>query len=192
MFEAGTGGVTLREPGVGAADKRLHIHYVDGIKWLKSVGKDDGPAPYDLVLVDSSDPVGPGTALYTDEFYALVRAALVEGGAAGVQAGSFWYHPEVFQTVVHGLRRAFPVVKPLECFTAVYPGGTWNLVMATLGDDPEDVNEARAKGLGALDWYSARRHRAAFGLSPRAERVLESEPPPLDVVASRLRRFTHG
>jgi spermidine synthase len=172
-------------------DERLHIHYEDGTAWLKQVGAPDGPAPYDLILIDSTDPVGPGTALYTDAFYASVRDALVEGGAATVQGGSFWYHPEIFQTVYWGLRSAFPVVKPMECFTAVYPGGIWNLFVATLGDDPEDVNEARADSLGELDWYSARRHRAAFGLSPRAARVLDEKPPPLDIISSRLRRFTH-
>lgn len=168
-------------------DERLHIHIEDGVSYLEKVGTEGGPERYDLIVVDASDPIGPGTVLYTDRFYGLIRDALCEGGATCVQGGSFWYLPQVLQTVYHGLKRTFPVVKPMECFTAVYPGGVWNLVLATLGDDPEEVNAARADGLEGLKWYSAACHKSAFGIPPTAWRVLEREPPPIDEVAAHMK-----
>ncbi|GAB4560531.1 MAG: hypothetical protein Tsb0020_07310 [Haliangiales bacterium] len=162
------------------SDDRLHIHIDDGLAWLRRVGAAGGPDHYDLIVVDSSGPIGPSAVLYTDGFYRAIRGALREGGAACVQGGSFWYLPEVFRTVYHGLKRVFPVVKPMECFTAVYPGGIWNLTMATLGDDPEDVDDARADRLAGLGWYSARRHGSAFAIPPTAWAVLRQGPPSSD------------
>ena len=167
-------------------DPRFHAHAEDGVEWLKKVGTADGPEPYDLIVVDASDPIGPGTVLYTPAFYQSVYDALREGGATCVQGGSFWYLKEVFQTVYHGLKSAFEVVKPMECFTAVYPGGVWNLQIATKGDDPEQVDERRARSLAGLEWYSPARHRACFGIPPNAWRVLEQKPPDLAEVERKV------
>jgi spermidine synthase len=167
-------------------DERLSVHIADALDWLKTVARDGGPEGYDLIVVDGAEPVGPGQRLYTDEFYGLVKRALREGGAICVQAGSFWYQPDVLRTVYHGLKRVFPVVKPMECFTATFPGGVWNLAIATLGDDPEKLNRARAEGLDDLQWYSAAGHRSCFGIPPRAWEVLEKAPPSLDAISARL------
>jgi spermidine synthase len=167
-------------------DERFHLHIADGVKWLQNVGKKGGAERYDLIIVDASDPVGPGTVLYTDDFYRSIKNALREGGATCVQGGSFWYLPEVFRTVYHGLKKQFPIVKPMECFTAVYPGGVWNLVMATLGDDPAKPNVARADMLEDLSWYSTSGHRACFGIPPKAWDVLKKKPKKLKRIAKEM------
>lgn len=91
-------------------DPRLTVRAEDGLAFLA----DDGREGYDLIVVDASDPVGPGAALYSDEFYASLRRRLKPKGAVAVQGGSFWYLPLVFRTVFHGLNRAFPVVRALQ------------------------------------------------------------------------------
>jgi len=166
-------------------DPRFHVHCVDGIGFLEAVKE-----PYDLVVVDASDPVGPGAQLYAERFYRLIRGVLRDGGAVAVQGGSFWYLPEVFKLVYHRLSSVFPMVKPLSCFTAVYPGGVWNLHLATLGDDPACVDEARAARLSGCQFYSAETHASAFVLPPVAMELLEQEPLALDEVSARVERLT--
>ena len=102
-----------------------------------------------------------------------------------MQGGSFFWLSGVFNTVYHQLKKVFPVVKPYSCFTAIYPGGVWNLQLATLGDDPalvdpRKVDAIRMRPGASLDWYTESTHRHAFVLPPIAKRVLERPPMTLD------------
>ncbi|CAM9734707.1 unnamed protein product, partial [Choristocarpus tenellus] len=167
------------------ADPRLTVRAEDGVAFLA----DESREGYDLIVVDASDPVGPGAALYSDEFYALLRHRIRPKGAVAVQGGSFWYLPKVFRTVYHGLRKSFPVVVPIQCFTAVYPGGLWNLQIATLGDDPSDVDSAKASNLCKrhdLVFYSPEAHSASFVLPPIALKELAKPPPTLGETTADL------
>jgi spermidine synthase len=173
-----------RAPGGGALDDdpRFFARAEDGLAFLER-----DAAGYDLVIVDGSDPVGPGAVLYADRFYDAIRRRLRPGGAVTVQAGSFWYLPEVLQLVNAGLARAFPVARVYQCFTTVYPGGLWALAVATLGDDPALVDEERAAGLEGLSFYDGAAHGAAFALPPVARRVLASPAPALEQVQAHLK-----
>lgn len=153
------------------ADPRFHLHHADGVAFLEQASEG-----YDLVVVDASDCIGPGTTLYAEKFYQLIRERLRPHGAVTVQAGSFFYLPDVLATVYQSLSAVFPAVAAYQCFTAVYPGGLWNLAMATLGDSPLDVDATRANALRDVDWYTESTHRAAFALPPAAQRVLLERP----------------
>jgi len=182
---------TADQPLALEDDPRLNIRVMDGFEFLKDA---EGEG-YDLIVVDASDPVGPGSALYTDSFYASLRARLRPGGAVSVQGGSFWYLPAVFRTVYHGLKSSFPVVKPYQCFTSVYPGGIWNLQVATLGDDPAEVDPEKVSAItGApLEWYTAHTHAAAFHLPPIAYAALEIPPAGMSAAgADSDGSFDHG
>lgn len=91
-------------------DPRLSVRAEDGLTFLADAKREG----YDLIVVDASDPVGPGAALYSDDFYASLRRHLKPNGAVAVQGGSFWYLPMVFRTVFHGLSKAFPMVRALQ------------------------------------------------------------------------------
>eukprot|EP00041_Stephanoeca_diplocostata_P010622 m.169193 g.169193 ORF g.169193 m.169193 type:complete len:413 (+) comp18234_c0_seq1:312-1550(+) len=117
------------------ADKRLRIVNEDAIEFLKTSVKYG--ELFDVIVVDASDPVGPGVALYQPSFYELLSSALRPGGAVSVQAGSWLYFKECFLIVYHRLRASFPTVRPYTCITQLYPGGFWNLMIATKsGEDP--------------------------------------------------------
>jgi spermidine synthase len=175
-----------RSPRGGTLDEddRFVAHTRDGIAFLE-----EGEQSYDLIVVDASDPVGPGTVLYSEAFYMSLKHRLKEGGAVCVQAGSWFYLPGVLQTVRKGLEAVFPLVKPLQCFTAIYPGGMWNLCLATLGDDPVDVDEDRAKALEGTKFYDVWNHRAAFALPPAAREAYAQEPPDLERVSGNVQKL---
>ena len=60
-------------------------HYADGAQYLK-----DHPDTYDVIIVDSSDPVGPAASLFESSFYKISRDALRDGGVLCTQAECLW------------------------------------------------------------------------------------------------------
>jgi len=149
-------------------DPRFHLHHEDGVAFALA----DGPG-YDLVVVDATDPVGPGAVLYSERFYRAIRARLAPGGACAVQAGSWWFYPEVLRMAHGRLAATFECARAYQCWSPVYPGGLWNLVLATGGDDPAEVDPARVRALSGCEWYDAAVHAAAFALPPAARRALD-------------------
>lgn len=148
-------------------DPRFHLHHADGLAFVEAATE-----AYDLIVVDATDPVGPGATLFSDRFYGALRDHLAPDGAVAVQAGSWRWLPRALQAAHAGLAKAVGRAKPYVCWSPIYPGGFWNLVLATRGDDPAEVDPARVAALGPLDWYDADVHRAAFVLPPAARRVL--------------------
>ena len=162
--------VWRRPDGAGPLDDdpRFHLHHADGLAFLAAAGE-----PYDLVVVDATDPVGPGRVLFSEPFYEAVKARLRPEGAVAVQAGSWFALPEALRLAHAGLSAVFPRAAVYQCWSPVYPGGLWNLALGTFGDDPADVDADRASALAGLEWYDAAVHRAAFALPAAARRVLD-------------------
>ncbi len=122
---------------------------------------------FDVIIVDSTDPVGPGRALFEPTFLGACAAALRPGGMIALQAGAPFYHPHVLTEMVVNLRRAFAHVAPYVGFVPSYPSGLWAYVLA--GDRDLASGEAvleerfRARRL-ATQYYTPQLHRAAFVL----------------------------
>ncbi|CAM9403303.1 unnamed protein product [Chrysoparadoxa australica] len=179
-------------------DPRFKIRVENGLDFVmqKATGASaGGDGGYDIIVVDASDPVGPGKALYSTDFYGALKKCLRPGGAVTVQGGSFVYLPLVFRVVHAGLSAVFPIVKAYSCHTQIYPGGVWNLHCATLGDDPAEVDEDKAEALAKdhqLKYYSAGVHRASFVLPPIAQAELRKPAPSLDECSTHLEGIMTG
>ena len=157
-------------PNVSSAlgDERLSIHLRDGIEFVRQCGD----AVYDLVIVDSTDPVGFAEGLFGEEFYADVARILNGDGILVSQSESPF--DETFQ---NSIGRARDVLERLFARTHVYlahiptyPTGTWSFTMATKGvhpiDDFDPQRVAERTGLFAdeLKYYNAGVHHGAFAL----------------------------
>jgi spermidine synthase len=161
-------------------DPRFRIHFGDGFAWAADRARQG--ATYDVVVVDSTDPVpwGPGRVLFRPEFYhALARLATV---AVVVQAGSPLYQSEVTTAALQGLRGAFDTTFLYTGPTPTYPGGIWSYAGASPGDavsatvrDEETfarrIDEIEAQH-GPLRCYTRAIHSGAFAL-PAFVRDLE-------------------
>ncbi len=88
----------------------------------------------DVILVDSSDPVGPSEALFQPEFFAEIHAALAEDGITCLQAGSPFLGLKQVAKMVVDLKKFFPVVHLMTIPVPTYPGGTWCLALASKSD----------------------------------------------------------
>lgn len=123
---------------------------------------------FDAILVDSTDPVGPGKALYEVGFYQSIKNSLVKGGVAVFQTESPIFMADVFSETVSKLRSVFGshAVVPYLAVIPSYPGALWSFTMClndseTLSLGPCNVS---SKILQSLRYYNADIHSAAFCL----------------------------
>lgn len=111
----------------GFQDSRVEIVISDGKKYLASVP----PAAFDIIIVDSTDPVGPGARLFTPEFYSSVSSALGEQGIMAAQTDSPWGKSEMLQCIHAAITVNFSHVHPYIGPVPTYPGGLWSWTVAT-------------------------------------------------------------
>lgn len=88
----------------------------------------------DVILVDSSDPVGPSEALFEAQFFDELHVALAPGGITCLQAGSPFLGPDQVAKMTVDLKNFFPVVHIITIPIPSYPGGTWCLALAQKTD----------------------------------------------------------
>ncbi len=123
-------------------------------------------AYFDVILVDSTDPIGPAAALFSPEFFQSCRRALRPGGLLALQAGSPFYYPDELVGVLCTLRPHFPVVFPYVGVVPLYPGGLWAYVLAGEGEFrhiPDLKRRFQERGLKTR-YYHPGLHAAAFVL----------------------------
>ncbi len=111
----------------GLQDERVKIEIADGLQFLARCA----PASYDVVIVDSTDPVGPGLCLFTPEFYRTAARALRPDGLMVAQTESPWARPELLQRINHSLKTAFVHVHPYLATVPTYPRALWSWTLAS-------------------------------------------------------------
>lgn len=152
-------------------DPRAELKFEDGVKWI-----DEAPAEsVDIIIIDSTDPVGPAEGLFKVDFLAKCHRLLRDGGVMVQQSESPLYHSaSIIRALRDDMRKAgFDSVATLPFPQPVYPSGWWS---ATLAGKGVDVNAFRendaARADLALDYYSVELHRGALTLPPFMRRQL--------------------
>lgn len=181
--------VTLCEidPGVVSACRKFFPEISAGLDDGRvTVVNDDGAAyvarhkgEFDLVLVDSTDPVGPGKALYEINFYEAVKASLKKGGVAVFQTESPHFMAEVFAQSFKDLAGVFGPsgTRPYLATIPSYPGGLWSFTFCSNDCDPLGQTTAPLPAAlkKSLRYYTPDIHRAAFALPAFVEALLIAE-----------------
>ena len=114
-------------------DPRVEIVVRDGAAYI--AGQHNA---FDVILIDSTDPVGPGEKLFTAEFYGHVLAALTENGVMTNQSESPIAVPEECRRIHRLLRSVFPVVRLYTACVPSYPGAQWTWSFCSKGAQPLD------------------------------------------------------
>ncbi len=141
-------------------DPRAELLFIDGIQWMK-----DAPnASLDLIIVDSTDPVGPGEVLFTPEFFRACHKALAEDGLIVQQSESPLAHLELIKRMHASYREAgFSDVQTLFFPQPIYPTGWWSASMARKSGAFSGFREEDAANKGfETRYYNADIHRAAL------------------------------
>lgn len=147
-----------------ADDPRVELLFADGIEYLKTTDK-----TFDVILVDSTDPVGPAKALFAKEFLGDCHRVLKDGGILCLQSESPWIKAlqPVIASVHADLASLFSWVKPYTAAIQTYQAGLWLFQMAGKGKAPEMPDETKRKRIAALNcnYYNAEIH-SSLGILP--------------------------
>lgn len=140
-------------------DPRARLHFADGIKWVA----DAKPDSYDVIIVDSTDPVGPAAGLFSAEFYRNCHRALGVHGVVVGQSESPLFHTDLIVQMHQALRVAgFADVGSLSFAQCTYPSGWWSATMARKSGKVTDFREADARAKTfPTKYYNADLHRGA-------------------------------
>ncbi len=108
------------------SDPRVQFVFNDGIKHVQDVKNH-----YDVIIVDSSDPVGPAKALFEQSFYESIWHALKEDGLMVCQSQSPLFHRAVMNETIRHIRKLFPVTRVYMATVPTYPGGFWSFTLGS-------------------------------------------------------------
>ena len=152
-------------------DARVRIFCEDGLRFIRS--REDA---YDLVIVDSTDPFGPGEGLFTKEFYGNCFKALRENGVMVNQHSSPFYPPDAvaMQRSHRRIVQSFPVSRVYQAHIPSYPSGHWLFGFASKGLHPvRDFDVAAWNALGLVTrYYTPALHVGCFALPAYVEQLL--------------------
>jgi spermidine synthase len=104
----------------GLSNPKVEIKVEDAIEFIK-----DKKNEYDVVLIDSTDPMGPGEGLFTDEFYTNVKNSLKDGGIMVAQSESPFANKKEIKKMYEQLKRVFPICSTYTSNIPTNPGGYW-------------------------------------------------------------------
>ena len=150
-------------------DEKVDIQVVDAIDFIK-----DKKNEYDIVLIDSTDPMGPGEGLFTDEFYTNVKNSLKEGGIMVAQSESPFAQKESVRKMYVQLKKVFPIVTTYTSNIPTYPGGYWAWAFCSKDVEPlsyfaQDRYEDIVK---TCKIYNKDYHNARFALPNYLKEIL--------------------
>lgn len=146
----------------GLNDKRVKVNIGDGIAFIKTLKNE-----LDIVVVDSTDPIGPGEGLFSREFYRAVAASLREGGMMVAQSESPWFSKEILGRIQNNILGGFSHKKSYVGAIPTYPRGLWSWTMAANAPfDPKEFDRARFRKLSGLRYLTEGGVAAAFEIPP--------------------------
>ncbi|KKC50002.1 MULTISPECIES: polyamine aminopropyltransferase [unclassified Paenibacillus] len=151
----------------GLDDARVEVHVNDGFMHIH-----DHKNEYDVIMVDSTEPVGPAANLFTRGFYQGIYEALKDDGLFVAQTDNPWFKADLIQSVNRDVKEVFPVVRVFWANVPTYPSGLWTFTMGSKKHDPLAVDET-AIPERETKYYTPRLHKAAFVLPKFVEDLVK-------------------
>lgn len=155
-------------------DKRLDIYYEDGLKYVRKKTN-----IYDLIIVDSTDPFGPGEGLFTKEFYGNCYKALKEDGILINQHESPYYlnDAKAMAKTHSNIKAVFPISTVYQFHIPTYPSGHWLFGFASKKYLPvRDIQDDYWNSLGLkTKYYNTQLHKGAFALPNYVKELLKDD-----------------
>jgi spermidine synthase len=125
-------------------DPRVKVRVGDGVAFVKELKKE-----MDVILVDSTDPIGPGEGLFSRDFYRNVAGALKQGGLMAAQSESPWFAKEALGRIHRNISGGFKHRKSFVAPIPTYPRGSWSWTIAA--QDPIDPTKFNAERFSQIE-----------------------------------------
>jgi len=153
----------------GFEDPRVTVHYGDGAQFLKSHENS-----FDVVVTDSSDPIGPASSLFESEYYVTLKKSLRSGGITASQGECIWIHLEMIKQLSDCCKKIFNTVEYAYVAIPTYPSGQIGILLCTDNQTTKvplltPEQKFTAEDALSLKYYSPDIHRASFVLPPFAK-----------------------
>lgn len=156
----------------GFNSPKLTLHVGDGFEFMKQHKHE-----FDVIITDSSDPIGPATNLFTENYFGYLKNALKPGGVICCQGGTIWTELDFVKQTVDNCKKHFSNVKYANGSVPTYPNGQIGYLVASL-DSELDLTKPSLKFSSEeldsmqLKYYTSEVHSAAFALPHFAKKVL--------------------
>lgn len=139
-------------------DPRVEVKVDDGFMHIAKSERE-----YDVIMVDSTEPVGPAVNLFSKGFYDGIAKALKDDGIFVAQTDNPWFKADLISQVYKDVKEIFPVTKLYTANIPTYPSGIWTFTMGSKIHDPLKVKEERFFDI-ETKYYTKELHAAAFAL----------------------------
>ncbi len=153
-------------------DPRVRICYQDGLKFVRKFDDE-----YDIIIVDSTDPFGPGEGLFTKEFYGNCYKALKDDGIMVNQHESPFYAEDALamKRAHKRIKESFDISRVYQAHIPTYPSGHWLFGFASKKYHPtKDLNARLWNELGfTTKYYNTKLHKGSFYLPNYVEEMLK-------------------
>jgi spermidine synthase len=153
-------------------DPRVTLYFEDGLKFVEN-----SQTKYDLIIVDSTDPIGPGEGLFTQEFYQNCFKTLTDDGILVNQHESpyYDYNAREMKRAHQKVKNIFPISKVYQAHIPTYASGHWLFGFASKKYDPiKDFQKETWEKFGLeTKYYNTDLHTACFALPTYVKKMLE-------------------
>lgn len=145
-------------------DPRTDLVIADGLKYVA-----ESDEKFDVIIVDSTDPIGPGEVLFTDAFYRDCKARLTDNGVMVTQNSVPFLQPDAFRPALNRLQAIFPCSTCFAISVPTYIGGHMTLGFSTMNPElvsvpVEDLRSRFAALQMKTRYYTPDLHLGAFAL----------------------------
>jgi spermidine synthase len=153
----------------GFDDPRVKVHIMDGAKFMA-----ENESSFDVIITDSSDPVGPASVLFETPFYDAMFKCLRKGGIVCTQGECMWLHLELIAPLMKSLSNNFSSIEYAYCLIPSYPSGTIGFIIAgkERGSCMKPVRELTEECASLMKYYTSEIHEASFVLPAFANQAI--------------------
>ncbi|XP_034609450.1 spermidine synthase isoform X1 [Trachemys scripta elegans] len=157
---------------VGYSSPKLTLHVGDGFEFMKQ-----NQEAFDVIITDSSDPMGPAESLFKESYYQLMKTALREDGILCCQGECQWLHLDLIKEMRQFCKSLFPVVEYAYCTIPTYPSGQIGFMLCSKNpstnfrEPVQQLSQQQVEKMN-LKYYNSDIHQAAFILPEFARKAL--------------------
>ncbi|MCG8568956.1 MAG: polyamine aminopropyltransferase [Spirochaetes bacterium] len=153
------------------SDPKVKLNFEDGFKFLNSFNQ-----YFDVILTDSSDPIGPGENLFKEDYYKLIKKALKPDGIMVSQSETPWFYQETMSSMTESMCKIFKNVETYTAFIPLYPSGFWTFTAASDHCSLKKFDQNRSKKLAeSCRYYNPEIHQAALALPNFVKKMVNNQ-----------------